>query len=65
MTGYYDLSAAGLPVHATAFRATDASLLENPFRLFVSLLRHDLIADESTRELARVTLAAREIFSTK
>lgn len=61
--GYYDLSTAGLPVHATAFRATDASLLENPFRLFVSLLREDLIADDNTRQLARKTLSDREIFS--
>lgn len=63
--GYYDLSTAGLPVHATAFRATDLTLLENPFRIFTSLLRLDLIADEATRELARCTLAARDIFSTR
>ncbi|ORY79288.1 hypothetical protein BCR35DRAFT_279423 [Leucosporidium creatinivorum] len=63
--GYYDLSTAGLPVHATAFRATDASLLENPFRLFVSLLREDLITDENTRQLARKTLSNREIFSAR
>ncbi|KAM0788356.1 hypothetical protein ACM66B_001497 [Microbotryomycetes sp. NB124-2] len=62
--GYYDLSVAGLPVHATAFRPVDAkSLLDNPFRVFTSLLRLDLIEDEETRELAERTLSKREIFS--
>jgi uncharacterized glyoxalase superfamily metalloenzyme YdcJ len=45
--GYYDLSVAGVPVHSTAFRpVSDAALLANPFRVFTSLLRLDLIADE-------------------
>ncbi|KAK4058380.1 hypothetical protein OIO90_000538 [Microbotryomycetes sp. JL221] len=62
--GYYDLSTAGLPVHATAFRPTTTqSLAENPFRVFTSLLRLDLIEDEQTRALAKITLAKREIFS--
>ncbi|MCK1977918.1 DUF1338 family protein, partial [Jeotgalicoccus huakuii] len=31
--GYYDLSAAGVPVHSTAFRpVADAALKHNPFR---------------------------------
>ncbi|KAK4051874.1 hypothetical protein OIV83_002579 [Microbotryomycetes sp. JL201] len=64
--GYYDLSVANLPVHATAFRPISTeSLMENPFRVFTSLLRLDLIEDEMTRELARETLDKREIFSAR
>ncbi|MEW9808815.1 DUF1338 family protein, partial [Mesorhizobium sp. ZMM04-5] len=62
--GYYDLSEAGVPVHSTAFRAVDAAALKvNPFRVFTSLLRLDLIADPDLREAARKTLSARRIFS--
>ena len=44
--GYYDLSVAGIPVHSTAFRPTaDEALRRNPFRVFTSLLRLDLIDD--------------------
>lgn len=61
---YYDLSAAGVPVHSTAFRAVDeAALLYNPFRVFTSLLRLDLIDDLSLREQASQILAQRDIFS--
>ena len=63
---YYDLSIAGLPVHSTAFRPTDSAALKlSPFRVFVSLLRLDLIADESLRKSALEALAAREIFSSR
>lgn len=63
--GYYDLSTAGVPVHSTAFRPVGAaSLSRNPFRVFTSLLRLDLIADETLREEAAAVLAARKIFST-
>ncbi|MBB4651001.1 putative glyoxalase superfamily metalloenzyme YdcJ [Aminobacter niigataensis] len=62
--GYYDLSEAGVPVHATAFRPVDeASLKINPFRVFTSLLRLDLIADPELRAAAQEMLAARRIFS--
>jgi uncharacterized glyoxalase superfamily metalloenzyme YdcJ len=62
--GYYDLSTSGLPVHATAFRPTSqASLDKNPFRIFTSILRPDLIADEATRRLALDCLAKRNIFT--
>src|ERR1700712_795671 len=38
--GYYDLSAAGVPVHSTAFRPVDdEALRHNPLRIFTSLLR--------------------------
>ncbi|CAL5872395.1 uncharacterized protein PFLUO_LOCUS6659 [Penicillium psychrofluorescens] len=63
-TGYYDLSAAGVPVHATCFRPHSASeLSKNPFRLFVSLLQPHLIADEKLRAIAMETLGCRQIFS--
>lgn len=62
--GYYDLSEAGVPVHSTAFRPVgDGALRQNPFRVFTSLLRLDLIEDEALREEARKTLAKRRIFS--
>lgn len=62
--GYYDLSAAGVPVHSTAFRPMDeASLLINPFRVFTSLLRLELIDNADLRDTARRILEQREIFS--
>lgn len=62
--GYYDLSVAGVPVHSTAFRPVgDAALLANPFRVFTSLLRLDLIADEALRAQAAAILARRAIFT--
>ena len=62
--GYYDLSVAGIPVHSTAFRpVTDAALARNPFRVFTSLLRLDLVADEGLRAEARAILARRRIVS--
>ncbi|MFV9474547.1 VOC family protein [Advenella sp. RU8] len=62
--GYYDLSVAGVPVHATAFRPIDeASLKINPFRVFTSLLRLELIEDASLRLTATEILAKRQIFS--
>ncbi|MBP1873243.1 putative glyoxalase superfamily metalloenzyme YdcJ [Ensifer adhaerens] len=62
--GYYDLSTAGVPVHSTAFRPVgDAALKRNPFRVFTSLLRLDLIADESLRAESAAILAERRIFT--
>ncbi len=62
--GYYDLSVAGVPVHSTAFRpVSDSALLANPFRVFTSLLRLDLIADEALRAKASAILAQRNIFT--
>ena len=62
--GYYDLSVAGVPVHSTAFRPVgDAALACNPFRVFTSLLRLELIADATLRAQAAAigpqSLAAR------
>jgi len=62
--GYYDLGAAGVPVHATAFRPIDdASLRRNPFRVFTSLLRLELIEDASLRVEAVRILERRQIFT--
>jgi len=62
--GYYDLGAAGLPVHSTAFRPVTAkALAANPFRMFCSLLRLDLIEDASLHDTARQALARRRICS--
>ncbi|ALR76821.1 VOC family protein [[Enterobacter] lignolyticus] len=61
---YYDLSQAGVPVHSTAFRPVDdAALLRNPFRVFTSLLRLELIENVALREKAAAILAKRDIFT--
>lgn len=61
--GYYDLSVAGFPMHATAFRPRDReSLDKNPFRVFTTLLRMDLLTG-TTRELATRALEQRKIFT--
>ncbi|MCT4713152.1 VOC family protein [Enterobacteriaceae bacterium H11S18] len=62
--GYYDLSQAGVPVHSTAFRPVDdTALARNPFRVFTSLLRLELIENESLRKKAAAILAKRDIFT--
>lgn len=62
--GYYDLSEAGIPVHSTAFRPVgDRALGINPFRMFTSLLRLDLIEDRALRDEAERIVSARRIFS--
>ncbi|MDQ7729488.1 VOC family protein [Halomonas sp. SpR8] len=62
--GYYDLSAAGVPVHSTAFRPiADEALKRNPFRVFTSLLRLELIEKAEFREQASAILRARNIFT--
>lgn len=61
---YYDLSQAGVPVHSTAFRPVDdAALARNPFRVFTSLLRLELIGNEALRQRAADILARRDIFT--
>ncbi|WP_084140436.1 2-oxoadipate dioxygenase/decarboxylase HglS [Brevundimonas nasdae] len=61
---YYNLAPAGVPVHSTAFRPVDpAALARNPFRVFTSLLRLELIEDEALRQEAAETLARRDIFT--
>lgn len=62
--GYYDLSVAGVPVHSTAFRPIDDDGLgRNPFRVFTSLLRLELVDDPTLRAEAEAILAARRIFT--
>lgn len=62
--GYYDLAPAGVPVHSTAFRAIDTQSLNNsPFRVFTSLLRLDLIDDETLKQEAITALDKRTIFT--
>lgn len=62
--GYYDLSVAGVPVHSTAFRPVlHENLARNPFRVFTSLLRLELIEDEALRSEAASILARRRIFT--
>ncbi|KAI3530280.1 hypothetical protein CSPX01_14936 [Colletotrichum filicis] len=62
--GYYDLSVAGLPMHATCFRPPSPHSLErNPFRVFTTLLRPELLKSGSARAVALNLLAKRNIFS--
>ncbi|WP_027351281.1 2-oxoadipate dioxygenase/decarboxylase HglS [Halotalea alkalilenta] len=62
--GYYDLSVAGVPVHSTAFRPVGSDALSrNPFRVFTSLLRLELIDDPELRERAADILEHRDIFT--
>lgn len=62
--GYYDLSIAEIPVHATAFRPIkDTDLKKNPFRVFTSLLRTELIEEPEIRKMAEAILASRDIFT--
>ncbi|QNX86599.1 2-oxoadipate dioxygenase/decarboxylase HglS [Acinetobacter seifertii] len=64
--GYYDLVPAGVPVHATAFRAVEENSLKlSPFRVFTSLLRLELIDDDHLRKLAEQTLTNRKIFTSQ
>jgi uncharacterized glyoxalase superfamily metalloenzyme YdcJ len=61
--GYYDLSLAGFPMHATAFRPkTQEALDKNPFRVFTTVLRMELLT-EKTRALAQKALEQRNIFT--
>lgn len=61
--GYYDLSIAGLPLHATAFRAINSqSLASNPFRIFASLLRQDRL-ESGVRDATQSMLSRRQLFT--
>lgn len=64
--GYYDLSVAGIPVHSTAFRPIEGEALSiNPFRVFTSLLRLDLIENQTLKADAEAVLAQRHIFTNR
>ena len=59
--GYYDLSSTGIPLHATAFRPiTPDALASNPFRVFTTLLRVDMLNDQ-VQELVSSVLCKREL----
>lgn len=61
--GYYDLSVVGFPLHATAFRPVQTEALEkHPFRVFTTLLRHDLLSSE-IRIFVQKILSKRNLFS--
>ena len=60
--GYYDLSVAGLPVHSTAFRPVSTEALQvNPFRVFTSLIRLELLEDRALAAEAEQILSRRKI----
>lgn len=64
--GYYDLSVAGLPVHSTAFRPVARESTDfNPFRVFASLLRLELIPDPELRQVAAKILSSRSIYTAR
>lgn len=53
-------------MHPTAFRPIDdASLSRNPFRVFTSLLRLELIEDAALRQRAAEILLQRVIFTSR
>ncbi|KAL2829731.1 hypothetical protein BDW59DRAFT_158903 [Aspergillus cavernicola] len=61
--GYYDLSVAGFPMHATAFRPRGKEALDrHPFRVFTTVLRMELLSGE-TRGLVEMALQERCIFT--
>ncbi|CAK7237572.1 hypothetical protein SBRCBS47491_010025 [Sporothrix bragantina] len=61
--GYYDLRVADLPLHATAFRPlTEESLRKNPFRVFTSVLRRDLLSPDIRQSVATI-LQKRNLFT--
>ena len=64
--GYYDLAVPGVgfPLHGTAFRPlTEDALRKNPFRVFTTVLRPDLITSSEVRETATAILQSRNLFS--
>ena len=61
--GYYDLRIVDFPLHATAFRPTTVeSLSRNPFRVFVSVLRKDLVSPD-IRAIVEDILSTRQLFT--
>ncbi|KAK4192146.1 hypothetical protein QBC35DRAFT_484421 [Podospora australis] len=62
--GYYDLHMVGFPLHGTAFRpTTEGALRKNPFRVFTTVLRPDLITDVSLRRTSMEILSKRVLFT--
>lgn len=64
--GYYVLSPAGLPMHATCIRPITAEALsKNPFRVFTTISRPELLIPQGSREVAENLLASRNIFNSE
>lgn len=63
--GYYDLKIAGLPLHGTAFRPIGPEALsKNPFRIFTTVLRKDLVSPQIQETVDRI-LSKRSLFTPK
>ncbi|WKT42107.1 hypothetical protein QSH57_006913 [Fusarium oxysporum f. sp. vasinfectum] len=63
--GYYDLQVVNFPLHATAFRPiSEESLAKNPFRVFTSVLRKDLLSP-AIRDIVEQVLSKRNLFSAR
>ena len=63
--GYYDLTSVGFPLHATAFRPlSEESLARNPFRVFTTVLRRDLLSP-SIRTVTDSILERRKLFTSR
>lgn len=61
--GYYDLHVVGFPLHGTAFRPIgQQSLMNNPFRVFVTVLRKELVSAD-IKSIAERILEKRNLFS--
>lgn len=61
--GYYDLNIVGFPIYGTAFRPIHADALgKNPFRVFTTVLRKDLISSD-IRETVDGILSQRALFT--
>lgn len=61
--GYYDLTLVEFPLHSTAFRPIIAdSLSKNPFRVFTTVLRRELVSAD-LREKVDAILEARKLFT--
>jgi uncharacterized glyoxalase superfamily metalloenzyme YdcJ len=61
--GYYDLTLVEFPLHSTAFRPITAdSLSKNPFRVFTTVLRRELVSAD-LREKVDAILEVRKLFT--
>lgn len=61
--GYYDLQIVGFPLHGTAFRPiSNEALSRNPFRVFTTVLRRDLLSP-SIGEFTDRILSKRNLFT--
>jgi uncharacterized glyoxalase superfamily metalloenzyme YdcJ len=53
---YYDLTVAGMPSHATAFRPLEREeLAKNPYRVFTSMLKLDVLKEKMEAKIKQAT----------